>query len=465
MPQHRLADPGPQTSDEEWEMHARTIRHTAAFGAVAVLLMSATAAFADTVRPSTDGVVVDPAGNIDLGVVAPGAQVSVDLPFRLVCAGFSHLEPGNAAIVTFLSATVPASGVLGGVSSATVGPAPSGWPADGDACASPPQSTSVGTPSHVMFTAPTAPTPAGTRDSVLLMYSASSADGAISPAFVFVTLDMTVSADQPPTVQVPGPLMVEGNTTGGAIVTYVATATDPEDGDLTPVCSPPSGSTFPLGTTAVSCSASDSFGHTVTASFDVTVVDTTPPVLSGAPADLPLVTYDPAGAVVSYSAPSATDVVDPAPVVTCLPPPGSMLPVGATSVGCTATDASGNGVTATFQVAVIFIRLTASFEAPIGPSEVVAINARRTLPVKVSVERGGVPVTAGDVSLALESCAGSSLGQPLALSFHGDRWTVGLDTSGLAGCARGVVTLEGHVAGAFTIETQGALALLPDRQH
>ena len=41
-----------------------------------------------------------------------------------------------------------------------------------------------------------------------------------------------------------------------------------------------SGSNFPLGTTTVNCSSNDAHGNTSTASFQVTVEDTTPPTLT-----------------------------------------------------------------------------------------------------------------------------------------------------------------------------------------
>jgi hypothetical protein len=42
---------------------------------------------------------------------------------------------------------------------------------------------------------------------------------------------------------------------GGTDVTYDVSATDDRDGDVKPVCDPPSGSSFPIGTTIVTCSA------------------------------------------------------------------------------------------------------------------------------------------------------------------------------------------------------------------
>jgi hypothetical protein len=46
------------------------------------------------------------------------------------------------------------------------------------------------------------------------------------------------------------------------------------DGALTPTCVPASGSSFALGTTLVTCSATDGAGNTASASFSVTLQDT-----------------------------------------------------------------------------------------------------------------------------------------------------------------------------------------------
>jgi hypothetical protein len=82
----------------------------------------------------------------------------------------------------------------------------------------------------------------------------------------------------------------------------------------------------------------------------VVVADTTPPVLV-VPANIAVDATSPSGAVVSYVA-TATDAIDPDPMVTCAPSSGSTFPVGTTAVTCTATDASGNSATASFNVTV-----------------------------------------------------------------------------------------------------------------
>ena len=52
---------------------------------------------------------------------------------------------------------------------------------------------------------------------------------------------------QAPVLSLPANMTVEATSAAGAVVTFAATANDPEDGALTPTCAPASGSTFPLG--------------------------------------------------------------------------------------------------------------------------------------------------------------------------------------------------------------------------
>jgi len=59
----------------------------------------------------------------------------------------------------------------------------------------------------------------------------------------------------------------------------------------------------------------------------------------------------PLGEIVLFDV-TATDTVDPAPVVVCTPPSGSLFFPGWTRVHCTATDASGNVAASTFRVFV-----------------------------------------------------------------------------------------------------------------
>jgi Tol biopolymer transport system component len=64
----------------------------------------------------------------------------------------------------------------------------------------------------------------------------------------------------------------------GAVVTYRATAVDADGESLSVTCSPPSGATFPIGQTVVTCRATDSAGRTGT---DTALIIVTDPQLSG----------------------------------------------------------------------------------------------------------------------------------------------------------------------------------------
>lgn len=161
-----------------------------------------------------------------------------------------------------------------------------------------------------------------------------------------VTLDTTA-----PTLALPGTLGAEATGPDGATVTYGASASDDTDGGLAIACSPPSGSLFPLGTTTVTCTATDAAGNTATGSFDVTVSDTTAPALS-LPASAGAEATGPDGATVTYEA-SASDLVDGATSVDCTPASGSTFPVGDTEVTCTSTDAAGNTASGSFWVHVV----------------------------------------------------------------------------------------------------------------
>jgi hypothetical protein len=150
---------------------------------------------------------------------------------------------------------------------------------------------------------------------------------------------------------VPDNMTVEGNTLGGAVVTFVEpTAQDSVDGAVAVSCSPGSGATLPLGTTTVTCTAADSSSNVATASFNVTVNDTTPPQLT-LPGPMKVAASGGAGATVSFSA-TATDVVAGARTPTCTPASGTLFPVGTTTVTCQVNDGNGNAASGSFEVTV-----------------------------------------------------------------------------------------------------------------
>jgi hypothetical protein len=227
----------------------------------------------------------------------------------------------------------------------------------------------------------------------------------------------------------------------------------------------------------VSCSVEDDAGASDSDSFTVTVVDTTAPALSGVPADRSVPADGPSGAAVTFSSPSATDVVDSSPAVACAPASGSTFAVGTTAVTCTATDDSGNTSTAGFDVTV------APFEPEVPPTEeppgeepptptasatwlepvaasggTFAANRGRTIPVKVRLFVDRRERRQGDAGLALAPCGGGSSSY-VDLWWGGGRWNHALDTSRLAGsCYVVKATINDLVAGKFTLDLRGGEA-------
>ena len=149
----------------------------------------------------------------------------------------------------------------------------------------------------------------------------------------------------PPLLGVPEDVIAEADGPTGAIVTYVVLAKSIVDPSVNLSCDHASGARYPLDTTIVTCTATDSFGST-SASFPVVVMDTTPPVLT-LPADITT-----NSTVVTWTA-SAVDAIDGVVPVECDPPSGSTFTAGITTrVTCTATDLRLNTVAGHFDVAV-----------------------------------------------------------------------------------------------------------------
>lgn len=154
----------------------------------------------------------------------------------------------------------------------------------------------------------------------------------------------------PPVLSLPTDMTLEATGPSGAVASFSSTANDAVDGPRSVTCAPASGSTFPLGVTTVNCSASDTSGNTANGSFNVTVQDTTAPVLT-LPANISTEATGPAGAMVTFSA-SASDLVNGPLSVTCSPASGSTFAVGTTAVNCSALDTSGNSANGSFNVTV-----------------------------------------------------------------------------------------------------------------
>jgi hypothetical protein len=137
-----------------------------------------------------------------------------------------------------------------------------------------------------------------------------------------------------------------------AVVNFTTTATDNCDSNLTPTCTPPSGSTFPKGATTVNCSVSDAAGNQATAlSFTVTINDTEKPSIT-CPANISVPTVNnTCSAPVSFTA-TASDNCDGTLTPDCTPQSGSTFPKGVTTVNCTVKDSANNSISCSFTVTV-----------------------------------------------------------------------------------------------------------------
>ena len=167
------------------------------------------------------------------------------------------------------------------------------------------------------------------------------------------TFTVTVSDTQPPTITC-APNVVVSNTPGqcSAIVNYGAVTASDNCTAPSISCMPASGTTFPVGTTTVTCTAIDAATNTASCSFTVTVNDTQTPAIT-CPANITVPT-DPnqCSAVVNYPAPMVSDNCPGVGAPVCLPAAGATFPKGTTTVTCMVTDALGNTAGCSFTVTV-----------------------------------------------------------------------------------------------------------------
>ena len=237
-----------------------------------------------------------------------------------------------------------------------------------------------------------------------------------------VTVELSKHRDTTaPVLTLPPPISIEATSPDGAVVTYKASATDGVDGSVAMSCLPVSGSTFPVGTTRVRCSAHDAARNPVTGGFVVTVTDTTAPALAPL-TDVTAEAISSYGALVDFK-PSATDIVDGDVVPVCNWSPGQAFPLGVTQVSCTAKDARGNSTSGGFSVTVV--DTTAPEIKVLGELTVEATSARGAA-VRYTVS--ATDIVSGTVPVTCSPQAGTfALGQtPVTCSAtdaHGNRGT------------------------------------------
>ncbi|CAE7224047.1 unnamed protein product [Symbiodinium sp. CCMP2592] len=248
------------------------------------------------------------------------------------------------------------------------------------------------------------------------------------------TLTVTVEdAEDPGISGLPGSMSVD--TDPGlctATLTYNApTATDNCPGvAIEKTSGPTSGASVPVGTTGVTFTATDGAGNTATGSFFVTVDDYEHPVISGLPADI-TVTTDPGlcAAIVTYTAPTATDNCPGVQMHSTGPSSGASFPVGSTYVNFTAFDAVGNIESHIFKVTVDD-GLPVSIRVDTDPGLCAAIvtynapTAADNCPGEEIVLTSGpssgasFPVGITDVSFTATDAAGNNAGGSFVVTVH-----------------------------------------------
>jgi len=88
--------------------------------------------------------------------------------------------------------------------------------------------------------------------------------------------------------------------------------------------------------------------------FSVKVDDTTAPTISGMSSDMNVIATTSSGATVTYTSPTALDLMDGSLSVACQPASGSTFALGETTVSYSATDSRNNSDTKAFKVDVAY---------------------------------------------------------------------------------------------------------------
>ena len=316
--------------------------------AVALVIATPWTALADSLIADGDGVAPVASRRLDFGTVCLGR--ATDAVVLVAVNATNHPGPRNNVYAS-------ASPVFGGVESisvpqlsVTVSGDPVWTPADW-------QTIPNGTPAGMFSSTVTVVPDALGQFRGRVRYRADGVNGRNGNAltrYVNMQVRARVVDCDPPVLTMPSDVIVEATSQSGAVADFTApTAMDDVSGPRPVTCDATSGDTFPLGLTTVTCTASDAAGNVASAAFGVSVVDTTAPSLADAPADQVVEATGPVGAVASYAAPTATDVVDGPLAVVCDIPSGSSFPLGGTIVTCVATDAAGNAAAAQFSISVV----------------------------------------------------------------------------------------------------------------
>jgi uncharacterized delta-60 repeat protein len=139
---------------------------------------------------------------------------------------------------------------------------------------------------------------------------------------------VTVNDTQPPSITCPANVSMPGSM--AMMVNYPPPTTSDNCPGQTANCNPASGSSFNVGVTTVTCTATDASGNMASCSFTLTISD----CALTCPANVTRANdANQCGAVINYPAPTTGSCG----TITCSPASGSFFPVGTTTVSCTAS--------------------------------------------------------------------------------------------------------------------------------
>jgi hypothetical protein len=248
-----------------------------------------------------------------------------------------------------------------------------------------------------------------------------------------VTFNVTVVDNINPTITCGADINVYATSAAGAVVNYaMPTYADNCSATLTLESGLASGSTFPIGTTAVTYKVTDAAGNIATCSFDVTVTGIPPVIVS--PGDITVNTSTGlCSGIANYTATETTGI--PASTITYSIVPGSTFNVGTTTVTATATNAVGTSST-TFNVIVV------DAENPTAIAQNVTVNlANGTASVTAAQINNGSNDACGIASMTLDKSTFdcSNIGENAVVL------TV-TDVNGNVSTANAIVNVQGFIS-------------------
>ena len=234
---------------------------------------------------------------------------------------------------------------------------------------------------------------------------------------------VTIRDTTPPAIAAPSNVTAEA--TGVLSAVNLGSPSVSDVADVSPTVTSDAPAAFPVGSTTVTWTATDSSGNAASAVQTVTIRDTTPPAIA-APPD---VTAEATGTLTSVDlgTPAVSDIADVSPTVTSDAP--AAFPLGDATVTWTATDSSGNSASDTQAVTV---------RDTTPPSVVITGGASVSVPVYSVYSDAGATCTDavdGDVAPAAAGSVNASALGPYEITY------TCRDTAGNVGSAVRTVTV------------------------